>query len=594
MKRKLSLLAVLIAMLSLVLFITACGGDENVASATSIPERTITIYAITGKTTTAEAVASVQAAMNKITESKFKTHVVLKLFDEDHYAEALNQAFETYANRDTTPTRPSGSGNTTDVTVEVNEFGRPVTVYPEVVDGQVDIFLIPEGVSAFNFYTNGYYTKENPDGTTSTSGICADLNEHLASNGNSSVLKQYIPAIVLDYCRKDPIDSSSSLYGIPSNRYYADAEYMLVSKSLLEEYNYDPATITDMFSAQSFLCDLAADCKAGLRPGVIPLYNTPGMNLVSVTGRNSVITQYVAENSTAASGMFTPMNIFTIPTVQRAMGFVNEINKAGGIMPRVTDTVDFSVEFGAAFVKGNASIPDIYGDDYCVIMTGSPIAGNEAIYKGIYAVSKFAEDAGYVDRCMEIITLLNTDKEFRNLFGYGVENSNYIIDEETGLVNVINDTYAMDLEETGNMFLLMQNSEMSEEELLLSANNWAYAKATNNHAVVSPYTKFELSTRYVASEYTSLSTYVPTIMVIPELEKLYDEIWIWISEYPTYISPNSGEPLSNFTEYLLVLQKELDKNLYAASASSTRSSSLSIRQQYTNWYAVTYGELKPT
>ena len=83
MKRKLSLLAVLIAMLSLVLFITACGGDENVASATSIPERTITIYAITGKTTTAEAVASVQAAMNKITESKFKTHVVLKLFDED-------------------------------------------------------------------------------------------------------------------------------------------------------------------------------------------------------------------------------------------------------------------------------------------------------------------------------------------------------------------------------------------------------------------------------------------------------------------------------------------------------------------------------
>lgn len=587
MKRTLPLLTVLIALLVLVLTLTACSDNENVQSESTKQPRTITIYSITGKTTSADAIAQVQKALNKITESQYKTHVVLKLFTEDQYETELSKALDAYNNRVTTPTAPVGTDEVAEITM-VNENGRPITVYPDVAEGQVDIFLIPEGVSKFDEYTKNYLLEIDSDGTEVRGSICTDLSGQISADGKGFLLNQYIPATVLNYCRLNPIDSSSALYGIPSNRYYGDAEYMLINKKLFEEYNYDASIIEDMYSVQSFLCDLAADCKAGRRPGTVPLYNTPGMNLVSITGKKSVVAQYVAENATAASGQFTPMNIFSIPSVQKAMGFVNAINVAGGIMPQVTENVDFSTEFGAAFVYGNASIPDVYGDDYYVILTGVPMADNADIYKGIYAVSNNA--SSYVDRCMEILTCMNTNADFRNLFGYGVENMNYIVDEETGFVNKINDSYEMDLEATGNMFLLKQNSDMSEEELVLSANTWKIAKATNNRAIVSPYTKFEFSTKYYASEYNSLSTYVPMALTVPELEKLYDEIWIWISEFPSYISPDSGEHLNTFNEYLLVLQRELNKNIYVSSASSTADARLSLRQQYVNWYGVTYGD----
>ena len=189
---------------------------------------------------------------------------------------------------------------------------------------------------------------------------------------------------------------------------------------------------------------------------------------------------------------------------------------------------------------------------------------------------------------MQILTCLNTNAEFRNIFGYGVENMNYMIDEETGYVVKTNDTYEMDLEATGNMFLLMQNSEMSEEELILSAESWAVAKATNNDAVVSPYNKFTLSTEYVASDYSNLLLYQPTAVVIPELEMLYDEIWVWIAEFPTYSSPTTGEKLNTFSEYLIVLQEELNKNLSVQSASS-QVYTTSLRMQYTTWYNLMYG-----
>ncbi len=586
MKHKLSVLSVLLALLALVFVFTACGDDGNVSTEGMIKPRTVTIYSITGDSTTDEAIKQVENALNKITEPLYKTHVVLRLYPEDEYEEVLKSVIAANENGDVFV----DVDNEDDVTAEtvVNEYGRPLTVYPEASRNQFDIFLIPEGVDKFDYYTTKYLTEKDPEtgAVEILGGVAMDISAELLENGSAYVLNQYIPAQVLDFCRENSIDHSSALYGIPSNRYYGPAEYLLINKELFEAYNYtyDPATMTDMYAFQEFLADLAADCGPGKsRPNTIPLYNTPSMNLVSVTGTKSVVAQAVANNASVASGMFTPMNIFAIPAAQKGMGFVNAINVAGGIMPRVTDRVDFSTEFGAAFVYSDAGSIEQYADDYYIILNSVPLIEGEDIYKGVYAVSSYAAD---VERCMEILVCLNTNAEFRNIFGYGVENMNYMIDEETGLVVKTNDSYEMDLEATGNMFLLKQNSEMTEEELILSANDWAVAKKTNNSAIVSPYAKFVFSTNYVASDYNS-STYVPMALAVPQLEMLYDEIWTWIAEFPTYVNPDTGEKINTFNEYLLVLQAELNKSLYVSSASSADYPT-SIRQQYANWYEATY------
>jgi|GEM_PF-1523167 len=588
MKHKLSVLSVILALLALVVLFTACGAKENTASEGTIKPRTITIYSITGDGTTPEAIAAVQEAMNKITRSMYNTEVILRLYPVDEYETVLKKVIQANEDGDNIVNSGTSDAVTTEA-ITTNEYGRPITVYPEAHENQFDIFLIPDGVDNFDFYTQEYFNYTENNEIVEMGGVALDISSQINENSASYILNQYIPANVLNFCRADSIDSSSALYGIPSNNYYGDAEYFLVNKALYAEYNYDPSTITDMYSVQSFLVDLAADCGAGKRPGTVPLYNTPGMNLVSVTGMHSVVTQCVTNTASVASGMFTPMNIFAIPNAQKAMGFVNAINIAGGIMPRVTDDVDFSASFGAAYVYGSAEVLSKYADDYYIMLTSVPKIDGDDIYKGVYAVSKYASE--YADRCMQILTALTTNAEYRNLFAYGVENVNYIIDEETGLVSWASvkpeNVYEMDLERTGNMFLLKQNSNMTEAELLLSDNNWAIAKQTNNDAIVSPYAKFVLSTKYAASDYSSVS-YKAMSLTIPELEKLYDEIWVWIAEYPTYVNPDTGENLNTFNEYLLVLQERLNANIYVSSAAS-QIYSTSIRSQYANWYGVTYG-----
>ena len=591
MKHKLSVLSVILALQALVFVFTACGADENVASEGTTKPRTITIYSITGDGTTEKAIADVQEAMNKITRSMYNIEVVLRLYPESEYEAFLNAAIE--ANESGNIDVSAGTSSNVTADTVVNDYGRPITVYPEAYENQLDIFLIPDGYKNFELYGSKYF-KEGEGEATVYSGVATDLSTLIDQNSKNYVINQYIPQTVLNFCCKYSdlaIGGENPLLGIPSNRYYGDAEYFLINKQLFAEYRYDPSTITDMYSVQSFLCDLAKDCGEGKRGNTVPLYNTPSMNLVSLTGKNSVITQVVANNAVVGANSFMPLNIFSITAARNAMSFVNAIYMEGGIMPLVTDEVDFTKSFGAAYIYGSAEVLDKYADDYYIIQTSVPKIEAEDIYSGIYAISKYAEE--YAESCMNVLNLLTTSKEYRNLFAYGVENVNYMIDEETGLVTRNNvkaeNVYEMDLYKTGNSFLVMQNDEMSEAELILSDNNWAYAKATNNDAIVSPYARFTLSLT-ADMRNSSDPSYKLVVECIDELDKLYDEIWVWISEYSTYVNSATGEPLNAFSRYLDVLEARLEKDIYVVSSTMSTGEYMSIKQQYTDFHFTTYGE----
>ena len=90
MKKKLISL-VLLAGLILSSF-TACGAsDEDVTPVDeSSLTTTITLTAITGKSTTPDAIGKVQDALNKLTKSEYKTQVILQLKTEDEYVEFVD------------------------------------------------------------------------------------------------------------------------------------------------------------------------------------------------------------------------------------------------------------------------------------------------------------------------------------------------------------------------------------------------------------------------------------------------------------------------------------------------------------------------
>jgi hypothetical protein len=108
----------------------------------------------------------------------------------------------------------------------------------------------------------------------------------------------------------------------------------------------------------------------------------------------------------------------------------------------------------------------------------------------MFAVSSFTEN---FDKSMEIITLLNTNVEFRNLFQYGIEGENYTRNADGSVTMTQGNKYYMDTAKTGNEFLAYvpegQNVEI-----------WEYAKQQNRESLVDPLLGFGLDDLLVTEE----------------------------------------------------------------------------------------------
>ena len=94
----------------------------------------------------------------------------------------------------------------------------------------------------------------------------------------------------------------------------------------------------------------------------------------------------------------------------------------------------------------------------------------------MYAISANSKN---VLGCMKVLTLLNTNSELRNILQYGIKNVNYVIDEDTGMLQRLNDSYLMKIERTGNCFI-------AYPEEGLEANYWENSKKQNNEALINP------------------------------------------------------------------------------------------------------------
>ncbi|MCL2816309.1 MAG: DUF3502 domain-containing protein, partial [Oscillospiraceae bacterium] len=120
------------------------------------------------------------------------------------------------------------------------------------------------------------------------------------------------------------------------------------------------------------------------------------------------------------------------------------------------------------------------GYEYEYILYGHPIAAKEDLQSAMYAISVSSKIPTM--RCMEIITLLNTNKNFKNIFTYGIEGTHYIYNED-GRIERVNNEYMINMDYTGNHFI----ADLMEGD---SPNKWEMAKVHNLNVVNSVFLKF--------------------------------------------------------------------------------------------------------
>ncbi len=546
MKKRIISLTLCLLMLAVAVFTAACDeestdGTLTIDGSNDAPAMTISIWGIKGEGTTDEAIAEVEAAMSKLSQTQYNTAIELVLLEEAEYAEKLEEYMdgiqarkdaekeaeaarkkaekEAKAKGETLATEKAAESveDTAEVTV-LDEYNLPVTLYPEVEENQLDIFLVTDFEMLMQF---------------NEKGVISQIDNQL--NGESKLIKSYVHPSLISAAK-----IGGKTLAIINQQIVGDYTYMLVNKELLEKYYWDIDDIATLSDAYLFIRDVERD-----EPEYQPLVGdiSPlNCNYFSPNGEKTIFGSMLA--STAVYGDdFKPAIIFQ-STYWRNYAKLYSNLKLNGCIGSETFTAED--KFGVGILKGNAEDLEAYTDEYHVVTLQAPQGTTENLFNGMFAISTYTKS---VDRSMEILTYLNTRAEFRNIFGYGIEGVHYKLDDE-GRLTKISDDYNMKLEYTGNCFIAYApNGETMEY--------WDMAKEHNQELVLSPYFRFEITEEDVDMEYYEYMLGLANdfyaaldlcdeedeaAAVIDEYWELYEEdemVLEWLNEQPL---PNGDVP----------------------------------------------------
>jgi len=505
MKRKLMCLFLAFVMVFASLAAAGCSAsdDEMVEGGTTdesaLTTVTLTLWLPTNRNTSEAAILAVQEELNKILNAKFETAIELHAIPYDEYDEAIDarlteieekiaqqeaeeeerrqKAKEMAANGITTAEETTGDAETSEgEETFVNDLGMTMLKYPEVEDTQMDIFLV-----------RGY---DNYQSYIQRSAL-ASLDNEL--NGASKILKQYIHPTFLENAKL------GSTYAIPNNHVIGEYKYLLVNKKLVDQLYWDPAKLTDFAACGDFIRDVKAYTD------VTPLLATAeaaGMEYWSADGKAawSLLASQVTKDMDYLS-YCPPVNVLTNENYTKVYSLMKHLKEEGCVA-----TNPYSVnEFGVGIVSGDASLAEKYADDYYVTIYEAPVATTEEIFGSMFAVSSYTKS---VTRSMEVLTLLNTDKELRTILQYGVEGLHWAIDEnDENVIKILRKDYSMNLKDTGNVFMTYP-----EEGVPMEA--WDIGKKQNLDSIVSPYVGFSVknySTDATRSDLLAVDTLSKTV-----------------------------------------------------------------------------------
>ena len=528
MKRRLISIALCLAMLCTAIMTASCGkeddmsdvGEDKVASA-----MTITIWGIKEKGTTDEAIAEVEAAMSRITEAQFNTAVKLMLYTETEYDKMLEKKMDEIQERldleaaeaeakkaaekearkngeTTTAAETSAEDSTEEIADEtvLDEYGLPTTLYPEVEDNQLDIFLMTD-YKMFQKYAE--------------KKVLSALDEQLSSS--SKLLKSYINPSLLAAGK-----IGKTTYAILNNQMVGEYTFMILNKKMMDKYYYDPDDFTSLNDAKEFIEVVGANESvtpyAGIREPV-------GINYFTSDGSKTVVGNMLSPSAVAGEDG-SPRSLFSVrnwTTYIKLMKEIEENNWLGSETPKPTDN------FAVGIIRGEWADVEGFEENYYVKVLQNPQGTTENMYNGMFAVSTYTKN---VARSMEIITYLNTRSDLRNLFAYGIEGVHYELDKD-GVVKKLSDDYNMKLEYTGNTFIAYPPEGTS-------ADVWEVAKLHNLDLVMSPWFGFSYDEAQIDPAVRSgVKSFSDSFY--RELESVsYDEIEDWLDEKSSDASSNTS------------------------------------------------------
>ncbi len=471
-KRLISLMLAMVMLLSLCM--TACSsetssetaeGEEGVAVETQRKNLALTIYAITDGKTTDEGLAIVEEKISNYCVAKYKTAIDLRFFTEEEYQAGLNDMYDKFAAKEAEQKKAEqeaaaivASQNAYKATLskeerqkyeqelrlkakeeaeaaeqkkkeeaELIEEGKDVAKVEEV---QMDILFIPNMTEYYN----------NVD-----QGMLLDIKKEL--DGNFKTIKDYVFPSFLTAATVD-----GSIYGIPNNYGIAGNEtYLLVNTAMAEKYGVDLTKVRSITDLEPAFAQVVAG-----EAGVTPIYgdfDPEGVFFLDGIGLSKAACVYM---DTLVGGKFNTENMYTsinpkatnspemvkyfqLKADYKAAGYISETNQNF-----FASAQSLTFEEKAEWEKKGYTALTYRGADFNT---------EAALQNGLFGLSKYCKEP---ERAMEILKLMYTDPDFRNLLAFGVEEVNYIVRadaEADNIITIVDDSYSMDYFKAGNSLI---------------------------------------------------------------------------------------------------------------------------------------------
>ena len=499
------IISLALCLVMLAVLFTGCGKTEDTTTTTNTDDlpSTINLIGITESSTTFESIEMVEAALNKLTKTRYKTKVELTLVTADEYiaevekriAEADSAAIKIKAitkynalaqkeanNAQKLQSESTGKKNnkwTSQVTTviastmatgeiytaemtTVYEDGKIETVYPDA-QSPIDILMI-DGKEMYDYLNEKGYLLS----------VDKKLDEKFTK------FRQYIYPTYFSQLKA----MTGDINAIPNNNLLAEYTYLVIDKDIAEAYHGGNGFNIDNVENYDDLDDFLGYVKENYA-GVAPMATKPeALGVFSYMDGDVAIGAYfdpIYGYDPAEGTDFTVQNLLAIPQYQEHVALMAEYTEKGYI-------VEGAKKFAVNVVKGDASVAAEYeANGYEVKVIQNPFVQPDAIFDGMLAVSSYTSSE---DRALEIIEMLTTDPEAKNLFQYGIlddgDNTAYanykLVELEDGkfVVERLNDSYMMDNGLTGNVYM-----GYPEEGQPFDA--WTYYKQTNLDSAVSPF-----------------------------------------------------------------------------------------------------------
>ena len=450
---------------------------------------------------------AVEEEINQITKAKFKTQLDIVYCTEDEYYDtletkltnteelvALKKAATTEYKRFSRTEKRNGVTDPVALyelfvakypdhapyidapVVETEEEEEDIELYPEATPDQVDILFIGSYDKYMEYVDKAWL-----------SAIDSQLKSGVAKKLTSYVYPAFLSAAKTD----------TGYYAVPNNTIVGEYTTLLVNKAICDKYS-DISQITDLYSALHLVEDVAK-YETGIDPVLWNSYkgytnvhfwsvdyvsDSDGYETFEITPDKFCVLGATYNPDYSSKLAITP-NYYSFGNVLKEESFVNQLVALKTLeVNNYYGAENSTNEFAIGIIKGSGQDIEAYSDEYYSVILEYPVATQEDLFKSMFAVSSFTSN---VDRCMEIITHLNTNLQFRNLLQYGIKGTNYELSDSECASRTPDNLYVMDVFKTGNMFMAYPDADAG-----MNQNVWKNAKAQDLEVVANPTIGFEL------------------------------------------------------------------------------------------------------